>query len=198
MAEALNTEDKVQKQFMALLVMGNFMPNEMSGVFNGSNILYSNFSQIMSSQVNNILQKLNIPLDLGLGYQQTNGGTDIFDLAISTQLFNNRVEIGGTVGNRQYKTSKNPNGDVVGDIDISIKLDKPGKVRLNLFSHSADEYSSFLDLSQRNGVGINYSMEYDNFWQMLGEIFKKKKNQDSEEKQMPDRNRERTVIKIEQ
>lgn len=198
MAEALNTEDKVQKQFMALLVMGNFMPNEMSGVFNGSNILYSNFSQIMSSQVNNILQKLNIPLDLGLGYQQTNGGTDIFDLAISTQLFNNRVEIGGTVGNRQYKTSKNPNGDVVGDIDISIKLDKPGKVRLNLFSHSADEYSSFLDLSQRNGVGINYSMEYDNFWQMLGEIFKKKKNQDSEEKQVPDRNRERTVIKIEQ
>lgn len=169
--EALNTEDKVQKQFIALLVMGSFLPNEQSGVVNSANIVYSNVGEIMSNQLNNILQKLDIPVDLGLGYQQNQGGTDIFDVAISTQLFNNRVEIGGTVGNRQYRTSKSPYGDVVGDIDISIKLDKAGQFKMNLFSHSADEFTSFLDYSQRNGLGFAYQKEYDNFWKMLKESF---------------------------
>ncbi len=193
MAEALNTEDKIQRQFIALLVMGTFLPNEQSGVVNGTNILYSNVGEIMSSQLNNILQKLDIPLDLGLGYQQSQGGTDIFDVAISTQLFNNRVEIGGAVGNRQYKTSKNPYGDVVGDIDISIKLDKQGQFKLNLFSHSADEFTSFLDYSQRNGVGVTYSKEYDNFWKMLKEIFSGKDKRGLQEPV-----REKKTIRIEQ
>ncbi|MCQ2180915.1 MAG: translocation/assembly module TamB [Bacteroidales bacterium] len=199
MAEALNTDDKVQKQFIALLVMGSFLPSEQSGVVNGSNILYSNVSQIMSNQLNNIFQKLDIPLDLGLGYQQNQTGTNIFDVAISTQLFNNRVEIGGTVGNRQYKTSKNPNGDVVGDIDISIKLDKPGQFKLNLFSHSADEYTSFLDYSQRNGIGLNYSKEYDNFWQMLREAFTPaaKKQQKQREQQSERTQSAKRTIKVE-
>lgn len=196
MAEALNTDDKIQKQFIALLVMGTFLPNEQSGVVDGTNILYSNVGEIMSNQLNNIFQKLNIPLDLGLGYQQNQGGTDIFDVAISTQLFNNRVEIGGTVGNRQYKTSKNPYGDVVGDIDISIKLDKPGQFKLNLFSHSADEFTSFLDYSQRNGIGVTYSKEYNNFWEMLKSIFSSKKAKERMLQETPVE-KERKTIRIE-
>lgn len=160
---ALNTEDKVQRQFASLLVLGTFVPSEQSGVVNSKNMLYSNVSEMMSSQINSIFQKLDIPVDLGFGYQQNEGGTDIFDVAISTQLFNNRVVINGSVGNRKYKTSTNPYGDVVGDLDIEIKLDKKGLLRGTLFSHSADEYSNFLDYSQRNGVGISYQMEYDRF-----------------------------------
>ena len=196
MAEALNTSDKVQKQFIALLVMGSFLPNEQSGVVNGTNILYSNVSNIMSNQLNNILQRLDIPLDLGLDYQQSQGGTNIFDVAISTQLFNNRVEIGGTVGNRPYKTSKNPYGDVVGDIDISIKLDKSGQFKLNLFSHSADEYTSFLDYSQRNGIGVNYSKEYNNFWQMLRNLFTPKKKGEQKTEEKPGVRPEKRIIRI--
>lgn len=158
---ALNTEDKVQKQFVALLLFGTFLPTEQSGVVNSTNMLYSNVSEVMSGQINSILQKLDIPVDLGFGYQQNDGGTDIFDVAISTQLFNNRVVVNGSVGNRKYRTSSNPYGDVVGDLDIDIKLDKSGKLRATVFSHSADEYTSYLDFSQRNGAGISYQMEYD-------------------------------------
>jgi len=187
MTEALNTEDKVQKQFMALLVMGTFLPNESSGVVNSANILYSNVGEIMSNQLNKIFRRLNIPVDLGLGYQQGKSGNDIFDVAISTQLFNNRVEIGGTVGNRQYRNSKNPYGDVVGDIDISIKLDKSGQFKLNLFSHSADEFTSFLDYSQRNGLGIAYQKEYDNFFKMLKEAFTPKKKRETQTETQEDK-----------
>lgn len=172
---ALNTDDKVQKQFLALLLLGSFIPDEQSGVVNGSDILLSNVTELMSNQLNSILQKLDIPIDVGIGYQGAASGTNIFDVAISTQLFNNRVLVGGNFGSRRYGTSGTTNGDVVGDLDIQIKLDPEGKFRLNLFSHSADEYSNYLDYSQRNGVGISYQREYARLSDMWRSIFNPKK-----------------------
>lgn len=158
---ALSTEDKVQKQVIALLVTNSFLPDEQSGINNtaASSALYSNAANILTNQLNNIFAKLNIPLDLGLNYQQNNRGNDVFDVNVSTQLFNNRVVINGNIGNRQYKNGNN-NSEVAGDIDIEIKLDRSGAFRLNLFSHSADQYSNYLDNSQRNGLGLAYQQEF--------------------------------------
>ena len=113
----------------------------------------------MSGQLNNILQRLNIPLDLGLNYQPNDRGNDVFDVAVSTQLFNNRVIVNGNIGNRQYNTSGS-NTNIVGDIEIEIKLDRKGSWHLNLFSHSADQYTNYLDNSQRNGLGMAYQVEF--------------------------------------
>lgn len=163
---ALNTDDKLQKQFIALLVTGNFLPNDQSGVFNTSNgILLSNVADIMANQLNNILERLEIPLDLGLNYESSKSGTDIFDVAVSTQLFHNRVVMNGTLGNRRYGATST--SDMVGDIDIEIKLDKSGRVRLTLFSHSADEYTNYLDNLQRNGVGIAYQKEFNSLEELI-------------------------------
>ena len=194
---ALSTEDKVQKQFLALIISNNFLPDEQSGIVNNSTMLYSNVSEILANQLNNIFQKLNIPLDLGLNYQPNERGNDIFDVAVSTQLFNNRVIVNGNIGNRQY-TSSNKN-NVVGDIDIEIKLDRSGALRLNLFSHSADEYTNYLDDSQRNGVGLTYQTEFNSFKQLFKNVFSNKKirqeNRRLEEESML--NTEKIVIDIE-
>ncbi|MCQ2176713.1 MAG: translocation/assembly module TamB [Bacteroidales bacterium] len=158
---ALNTEEKIQRQFVSLLLLNSFLPSESSGIVNAnSNMLYANVAEMMSGQFNSILQKLEIPLDLGFGYQVGDAGTDIFDVAVSTQLFNNRVIVGGSVGNRKYSTSTSANGDVVGDLDIEVKIDRSGQLRFKLFSHSADEFTSFLDYSQRNGLGVTYQREF--------------------------------------
>jgi hypothetical protein len=172
---ALSTEDKVQKQFLSLIVSNNFLPDEQSGIVNNSSMLYSNVSEILATQLNNILQKLDIPIDLGLNYQPNERGNDIFDVAVSTQLFNNRVVVNGSVGNRQYSSGGSQN-DVVGDIDIEIKLDRSGALRLNLFSHSADQYTNYLDNSQRNGVGLTYQTEFNTFRQFFRNMFMSRKN----------------------
>ena len=179
----------LQKQVLSLLLMGSFIPDESSGVFNGSDVLLSNVTGLMANQLNSILQKLEIPVDVGIGYQGLVDGNNVFDVAISTQLFNNRVIVGGSVANRKYNNSAG-NGDMIGDLDIQIKLDPEGKFRFNLFSHSADEYSSYLDLSQRNGVGISYQKEYTKFEEFFRSIFGKK-DKDA------DTSREQTIIKIE-
>lgn len=173
---ALSTEDKVQKQFISLLVSNGFIPDEQSGITNNSNTLLSNVADIMANQLNNILQKLEIPLDLGLNYQYSDSGADIFDVAVSTQLFNNRVIVNGNVGNRDYGTSSST--DVVGDVDIDIKLDKPGQLRLNLFSHSADDYTNYLDNTQRNGVGITYQREFSRLKAFFRNLFMSKKKRE--------------------
>jgi hypothetical protein len=185
---ALNTSDKVQKQFIALLISGSFMPDEQSGIVNNTNMIYTNMAEIMAGQLNNILQKLDIPLDFGLNYQSSESGTNIFDVAVSTQLFNNRVLVNGALGNREFGSSQSD--DMVGDLDIEVKLDKAGQLRFNLFSHSADDYTNYLDNTQRNGLGFTFQKEFDNLKEFFSELFisKKKKERIREEmmKNAPD------------
>jgi len=193
---ALSTEDKVQKQFLSLLISNGFIPDEQSGIVNNSTGLYSNVSELMVNQLNNIFQKLDIPLDLGLNYQQNTRGDNIFDVAVSTQLFNNRVVVNGNIGNRQYRTSNS--NDVVGDIDIEIKLDRPGAFRLNLFSHSADQYTNYLDNSQRNGIGLTWQQEFNKFGQFVRRAFmgRKRKEAADLEDMKKIQNEEKSVITI--
>ncbi len=170
---ALSTEDKVQKQFLSLLLSNSFLPDEQSGIVNNTSMLYSNVTEAMANQLSNILHKLNIPLDLGLNYQPTEQGNDLFNVAVSTQLFNNRVVVNGNIGNKEYSSGGTQN-DVVGDIDIGIMLNRSGALRLNLFSHSADTYSNYLDNTQRNGVGIMYQTEFNSFGQFIKNMFSNK------------------------
>lgn len=166
---ALSTEDKVQKQFLSLLVTNNFLPEEQSGIVNNSSSLVT---EAIANQINTIFEKLDIPLDLGLKYQSNDRGTDIFDVAVSTQLFNNRVVVNGNIGNKQMGTSAQT--DVVGDLDIEIKIDRSGSLRLSIFSHSADQYTNYLDNSQRNGVGLTYQTEFNSLGQFIRNIFRSK------------------------
>ncbi len=182
---ALNTEDKRMRQALALLISGGFVPDEQSGIVNSTTLLFSNASELMAGQINNIFHQLDIPIDLGFNYQPTESGRSVFDVAVSTQLFNNRVSINGAIGNRQYITAGNSN--IVGDIDIEIKLNRQGQVRLTLFSHSADQYSNYLDMSQRNGVGIAYQEDFNNLKELWRKIFHiKDKDNDNERKTLPD------------
>ena len=167
---ALNNQDNIQRQFLSLLISGTFLPSEQSGVTgNNSNLLFSNVSGIMSDQLNNILQSLGIPLDLGLSYEPTEAGNDLFDVAISTQLFNDRVIVNGSVGNRRYTGAGQ--GDVAGDLDIAVKLNKSGSVRATFFSHSTDQYTNYLDTSQRNGAGFSFQKEFTSFSSFFRSLF---------------------------
>lgn len=193
---ALSTDDKVQKQFIALLVTNNFLPDEQSGIVNNSNILASNVADIMANQLNSILQKLDIPLDLGLKYQSNDSGNNLFDVALSTQLFNNRVSVNGNIGNRQYNRSSTDE-DVVGDLDIEIKMGKSGQVRMNLFSHSADQYTNYLDNSQRNGVGVAYQKEFDSLREFVRNIFMSKEKRQQMEIESNMKDVEKVTINVE-
>ena len=83
------------------------------------------------------------------------------------------VDVAGYNGSYR-KVALQATGNVVGDLDIEIKIDRSGSVRLNIFSHSADQYTNYLDNSQRNGVGLTYQTEFNNFGQFVRNIFRSK------------------------
>lgn len=176
---ALSTDEKNLRQSLALLISGSFVPDENGGIVNSSTILYSNASEIVSSQVSNLFHQLNIPVDLGFKYQPSNSGVNVFDVAVSTQLFHNRVTINGSIGNQQYMTG-GASTDIVGNVDVEIKLNKSGKVRLNLFSHAADKYSNYLDQTQRNGVGIVFQEEFNTWMELWNDILRRSRKRENQ------------------
>lgn len=167
---AFNTDDKIQKQFVSLLLLGSFLPNEFSSAtLTQGNLLLSNLTEMMSGQLNNILQRLEIPIDVGFGYQELSSGQNLFDISLSTQLFENRVLLSGNFGNRRYSTGST-GGDFTGNMDLQVKLDPEGKFRFIVFSHAADEFTSYLDYSQRNGIGVSYQKEYRTFQEFVNHL----------------------------
>lgn len=176
---ALSTDDKVQKQFMALLLSGSFIPDEQSGIFNNSTILYSNAGEMISNQVNQVFRQLDIPLDLGFNFQPASSGSshDMFDVALSYQAFNNRVIINGNVGNDQVSQTWG------GNFEAEVKLDKRGRMRVKAFTRSPDDYTNYLDNTQRHGIGFSYQDEFNTFRELLRNIFWSKKRKEEYENQ---------------
>jgi flavorubredoxin len=66
----------------------------------------------------------------------------------------------------------------VGDVDVEIKLDDKGRFRAKAFSHSADQYSNYLDNSQRSGVGLVYQEEFNSFRELFNRLFRSKKKRE--------------------
>ena len=102
----------------------------------------------------------------------------MFDVAVSYQAFNNRLIINGNVGNDE--TSSN----WAGDFDAEIKVDRQGKLRITLFTRSADSYSNYLDNTQRSGFGITYQDEFDTFGDFWRNIFLSRKRREQYELQL--------------
>ena len=154
---------------MSLLISGGFLPDESSGIVNNSSMLGSTVADLMASQLSNVLQKLNIPIDLGLDYQKNSSGADIFEVAVSTQLFNNRISINGTFGNRANSVTSQQ--EVLGDLEVEFKLTKNGSIRATAFHRTADQYTNYLDNLKRNGVGLSFQTEFDTFGELIRNLF---------------------------
>jgi hypothetical protein len=168
---ALNSEDKVLRQVMSILISGSFVPDMQSNIVNNTNIIYSNLSEIFSNQINSIFNQLQIPVDLNFNYQQGNSGKNIFDAAVSARLLDNRILVNGNIGNSPYANS----GTLTGDLEVEVKLDQKGKIRARIFSRSADKFSNYLEGIQRNGFGVVYQDEFDSFSELFDKIFLKNK-----------------------
>ena len=87
--------------------------------------------------------------------------------------------------------------EVISDIEIEIKLDRSGALRLNIFTHSADQYTNYLDNSQRSGLGLAYQREFNK----VSEVFKymfagkaKRERLDMEEQQRLQEEGMKTIV----
>jgi hypothetical protein len=137
---------------------------------------------MLSNQISNWLSRISDDFDIGINYRPGDEVTENeIEVALSTQLFNDRVAINTNVGYQYGESSyiENPNA-IIGDFEVEYKITPEGKLRLKVFNVSNDQ-----DLFNANkssttqGVGVFYQEDFDNWpelWCKFGNIFRSKKN----------------------
>ncbi|MBN2639272.1 MAG: translocation/assembly module TamB domain-containing protein [Bacteroidales bacterium] len=178
----------MNQEMISLLVLGTFTMSNAIKVD-----LTSSYYKILSNQLSSLLSKISKDFDVGLNYKPgDNISKEEFDVALSTQLFDNRLMINGNFG-MSYDRQNRQASNLVGDVDIGYKLTKDGRWLLKVYNHSNVNswyyYSNYDKISPyTQGVGIAYRKSFDNIAELFGRRKKpvqkedKKKDQKKDEK----------------
>ncbi len=160
---------EMNQQMISLLVLNTF--SSSSGISSSGASLGLSSYEILSAQLSSLLSKISKDFDIGVNYRPGDQLTpQELELALSTQLFDNRVTIDGAVGN-SYNSS-NQSNQFIGDVLIEVKITEDGRFRVKGFNRT----NSSLELTNgyspyTQGVGILFRKEFNKF----DDLFKRKK-----------------------
>ncbi len=178
----ISTEDEVTKQVVALLVMQSFIStgtggSSGAGTASGTSAMAATTYEMLSSRISDWFSQMSKDLDIGLNIRPgANAMTpQEAQLALSTQLLNNKVVLNGNFDVRGSEAiSSNPasagTNQLTGDFDAEIKLTQ--KLKLKVFNRFNDNYAGLSPYTQ--GVGIFYRQEFNKFT----DLFTKRKKAD--------------------
>lgn len=181
---AISNQDELNKQFISLLVLGSFLPDQSMAKVNGMEEGYTSSGmnpvgttgmEFISNQLSNWLSQISKDFDIGVNYRPgTELTTQELEVILSTQLLNDRVSINGNLDVGGTSNTSNPNihqenpNSIVGDVEVDYRPWQNGKVRLKAFNRSNESY--LYELSPyTQGVGISYKEDFNTF----GELFRR-------------------------
>jgi len=177
----MNTETEMNRQVFALLILNSFVtPSQLSG--GGPDAVAAagaNAFELLSNQLSNMLSKISKDFDIGVKYRPGDAvSKDELGVAMSTQLFNDKLTIDGNLGVNNNNQNTN---SIVGDVNIDYKLTDDGKVRIKAFNRANDNNLNYTYGPYTQGVGIFYREEFDSFKELY-ERYKKTVNNRNKKK----------------
>jgi len=165
----VSTTQELNKQVFALLVLNKFLaPDNSTGtaLTSAGSSVGNTGAEFLSSQLSNWLSQGFESVDIGVNYRPGDNVTsDELAVALTTQLFNDRLILQGNVGvqnNRNVDASSDVASSVIGDFILEYMLTQDGKLRLKVFNKTNDY--DLLDIYQsRNtqGVGFVFQRDFD-------------------------------------
>ncbi len=175
-----STEEELMKQFLSLLVLNSFYSNQQSyGSFAGTGGATTAFasagmattSEMLSNQLNHWLSQISKDIDIGFNYRPgSEVSRDEYEVALSTQILNDRITINGNVdvgGNQTTQTTTTTNtNNIVGDFDIDVKITENGKVHMKAFNRANDNLL-FQTSPYTQGVGVFFREDFNTFGELL-------------------------------
>ena len=152
----ISTNDMMNRQIIYLLALNRFYtPDFMNMGQSRNNELVSVASSTLSSQLGNILGQLSENWNISPNFRSEKGDfSDMeVELALSSQLLNNRLIFNGNFG----------------DFDLEYLLNKSGTIRLKAYNHYNDRNYYIKSALTTQGVGIMLRHDF-NRW---GDLFRK-------------------------
>lgn len=179
----INTDAEMNRQVFSLLILNSFVtPYAIAGNSAGptvGSVAGTNTSELLSSQLSNMLSTISKDFDVGVKYRP---GDEIskkeLEVALSTQLFNDKLSIDSNLGMNNNNQNAN---NFVGDVNVDYKLTDDGKFRVKAFNRANDVNQIYSNGPYTRGVGIFYREEFNTFGELLKRYesnLKSKKNKE--------------------
>lgn len=171
----LDTNDQamMSQQMISLLVLNSF--TDPSGTSGG--VGFNTFS-LLTNQLNNWLSGISNDFDIGINYRPGDQLTkQEVEVALSTQLFDERVLVDGNLGVRENEQTQKTT-DFVGEVTVEVKITPDGRFRAKAFNKSNNDYlyKSYAPYTQ--GIGVFYTQEFNR----IRDLFKKRNKKDKPKK----------------
>lgn len=184
LASILNSTQQLNQQVFALLILNKFLP--VTAAENTQNtsavggLGSATTSDFVSNQISSWLSQISQDFDIGVNYRP---GDQISNqeiaVALSTQLFNERLYVRGNFGVTSASEAQYTQGQsgFLGDFLVEYMLTEEGKIRLKVFNET-NPYEVFSTSSSiyTQGVGLVYQEDFDTldeFFREVGNLFSK-------------------------
>jgi hypothetical protein len=168
---------EMNQQMFNILVFNQFQSNKSGSDYN-INVGTTSMS-ILTNQFNSFLSQISRNVNVGVNYRRASNTTgQEIDLAVSTQLFNERLLIDGLFGvNSMNPSSTAQNAStIVGDINLEYILSDNRRWRVRAFNRTNTVSTLENNAPYTQGVGISYQRDF-RYW---GELFMKDKKKKKE------------------
>ncbi|MEX2370264.1 MAG: translocation/assembly module TamB domain-containing protein [Bacteroidales bacterium] len=181
---SIGTDEELMRQFISLLVINNFIS---SSEFSGSPIGGASTglagvtaSELLSNQLSNWLSQISTDFDIGINYRPGDAvSTDEVELALSTQLLNDRIIFSGNLDvlGDEVTTPGGEASNIVGDFDLEFRVSD--KVSIKAFNRVNDDRIVRPSLYTQ-GVGLIYRSEFNS----IKDLFNSNKGTQSDDEQL--------------
>lgn len=191
-----SSQDEINKQVFALLIMNKFYTPDYMKTDNTPGLGsqagtagLTTVTEMMSSQLSRWLSQISNSFDVGFSYRRGDEiTTDEIEVALSTQILNDRVtitangnmDVGGTKNNgiNTPEGKSSMSNSIAGDFDVDVKLNSQGSLKLKAYSHT-DEKVLYTGTETIQGIGVSYQETFDTFRELARKYFsfmRRKKN----------------------
>jgi hypothetical protein len=183
----ITTEEELSRQFLYLLVMNSFYsdPSYGSSLTNttstGTSAMAVTTTEMVSNQLSNWLSQISNDFEIGFVYRPgyKNINSDEVQLALSTQILNDKVVINGNFDVRGTASAPIDNTDqLTGDFDIEYKITQ--KIRFKVFNRFNNPYTG-KQAPYTQGFGLFFRQDFDKF----SDLFRKKIKSDMKKEKVP-------------
>ena len=159
----ISTDEMMNRQIIYLLALNRFYtPDYMGTSARQNEFLTSVASSTIAGQLSNILGKMTDNLSIAPNVRTDKGDfSDVeVDVALSSQLLNNRLLLNGNFGYRDNTYNPN-NTNFIGDFDLEYLLNNRGTFRLKAYNHFNDQNYYLRNALTTQGVGIVWKHDFD-------------------------------------
>ncbi len=161
------------QQMLSLLILNSFIFSDANSALTSG--LGATSFDLLTNQLSNWLSQISKDFDIGINYRPGDEITrEEVEVALRTQLFNDRVIIDGNIGVIGADNTQNAS-NVVGDVTVEVKITEDGRLRVKAFNKSNERDVLRSTSPYTQGVGISYFTEFDNFKELFQRKRKRKK-----------------------